>query len=214
MTAHPPPGLPERRPEWLAAAAVPLWIIATALSAWLDVWVAIGGVALLVSALALAWLPHLLRTLLGTSGRIVTLGLAAAGTMGLATYVLFPVAVSIVPGVSAATSDLYLSFHANRPVWVIGLFLVPVVTAEELVWRGLVQEAIGRHAGQLATVLLTGLVYGLAHILLGSPLLVAVAIACGLYWSALRWQSHSLLPGLIAHLVWDVLILANPLTGR
>jgi membrane protease YdiL (CAAX protease family) len=34
-----------------------------------------------------------------------------------------------------------------------------------------------------------------------------VAFLCGIAWGALRAASKSLLPPLVAHLVWDVLVL-------
>jgi membrane protease YdiL (CAAX protease family) len=41
-----------------------------------------------------------------------------------------------------------------------------------------------------------------------------VALLCGIVWGALRAASRSLLPPLVAHLVWDVLVLLwLPLDG-
>jgi membrane protease YdiL (CAAX protease family) len=45
----------------------------------------------------------------------------------------------------------------------------------------------------------------------GSLLLVVVAFLCGLYWSALRAISRSLVPSLCAHLAWDVALIVFPL---
>ena len=54
---------------------------------------------------------------------------------------------------------------------------------------------------------LAAVAYALAHAALGSPLLVVVALLCGIAWGALRTASKSLIPPLVAHLVWDVLVL-------
>ena len=40
-----------------------------------------------------------------------------------------------------------------------------------------------------------------------TPVLVLVAFGCGLVWSALRAVTGSVAPALVAHLLWDVLIL-------
>jgi membrane protease YdiL (CAAX protease family) len=37
--------------------------------------------------------------------------------------------------------------------------------------------------------------------------LVAVAFSCGLAWSTLRASTASLVPPLVAHLLWDALVL-------
>ena len=63
--------------------------------------------------------------------------------------------------------------------------------------------ASGRREG----VFLAALTYALAHAPLGSPLLVMVALLCGMAWGALRAASESLVPALVAHLVWDILVL-------
>ena len=49
--------------------------------------------------------------------------------------------------------------------------------------------------------------HALAHAALGSGLLLVVAFLCGIAWGALRAASKSLLPPLVAHLVWDVVVL-------
>jgi len=50
---------------------------------------------------------------------------------------------------------------------------------------------------------------------LGSPSLVVAAFACGLVWSALRAATGSLVPTLVAHLLWDFAVLLwMPLDAR
>jgi len=50
--------------------------------------------------------------------------------------------------------------------------------------------------------------------LIGSTLLTVVAVICGLFWSTIRWRTQSLLPALIAHLIWDMTILTHPLVSH
>ncbi len=95
------------------------------------------------------------------------------------------------------------------------LALLPVVAGEELVWRGAVQTELVRRSGRWRGVVLAALAYALAHAPLGSPLLVAAALLCGLTWGTLRVVTGSLVPSLLAHLVWDILVfLSVPLDGR
>jgi membrane protease YdiL (CAAX protease family) len=57
--------------------------------------------------------------------------------------------------------------------------------------------------------------YAAAHAPARSWLLTAVALACGAFWTALRAGSRSLVPCTLAHLIWDVLVMAlKPLEGR
>jgi hypothetical protein len=85
--------------------------------------------------------------------------------------------------------------------------LVPVILGEELVWRGVVQGALARQAGARWAILLGTLLYALAHAPLGSPVLVATAFSCGLAWSGLRHVTAGLVAPLVAHLIWDEMVL-------
>jgi membrane protease YdiL (CAAX protease family) len=40
----------------------------------------------------------------------------------------------------------------------------------------------------------------------GSPLLPVIALACGLFWGLLRATTRSLVPALICHMLWDVIV--------
>jgi len=81
-----------------------------------------------------------------------------------------------------------------------------VVAAEEQVWRGLAIDLFSKSFGASGAVLFASLVYVLPQIAFRSPLLVVVALACGLVWGALRVWTHGLLAPLIAHLTWDLLV--------
>jgi hypothetical protein len=48
--------------------------------------------------------------------------------------------------------------------------------------------------------------YVLPQIAFRSPLLVIVALSCGLVWGALRVRTRGLLAPLVAHLTWDLLV--------
>jgi membrane protease YdiL (CAAX protease family) len=57
--------------------------------------------------------------------------------------------------------------------------------------------------------------YALAIAPLGSPVLMVVAFFCGLSWGTLRAATASLIPALVAHLLWDLLVLLwLPLISR
>lgn len=120
----------------------------------------------------------------------------------------------ILPIIATDTALLYSAFRAPSPL-VASVALVPVIVGEELVWRGVVQASLVRRLGIGQGVALAALAYALVHAPLGSPVLVAVALLCGLVWGTLRATTASLVPTLTAHLVWDVLVLLwLPLDSR
>jgi membrane protease YdiL (CAAX protease family) len=199
---------------WLAIAGVAVWIAAAASTGPLGIWLAIGGAAVVLGVAVLVLDRAAARRLLAPSRRLILIGAAAGGLMAAGTYVLYPVFARLFPFLATDTASLYASFRAP-PLVVASLALLPVILGEELVWRGVVQTALVRRLGPWRGVTLAALAYALAHAPLGSPVLVAVALLCGMSWGTLRAASASLVPTVLAHLVWDVLVLLwLPLDSR
>lgn len=178
-----------------------------------DPWVPIAAAALGMSSLLLTTDRSLMRELLRPTSRSILLGLLSAAVMIAATYVLFPLLARAVPVITDRTSDIYARFLTGRSPVSVLLFVIPIILAEEIMWRGAFQEwAETRFPAQpVVIVVLSAAAYAVSHLLLGSGLLVAVAFVCGLYWSALRMFSRNLLPSLIAHLAWDLALILVPL---
>jgi len=199
---------------WLAFACIAVWVVASASTGALGIWLAIGGASVALGVAVLVLDRAASRRLLRPSPRLLLLGAAAGCAMAAATYLLYPVFARLLPFIATDTASLYASFRAPPPV-VASLALIPVILGEELVWRGVVQTALVRRLGPWPGVTLAALAYALAHAPLGSPVLVVVALLCGMIWGALRVASASLVPSLLAHLVWDILVLLwLPLDAR
>jgi membrane protease YdiL (CAAX protease family) len=197
---------PAPRTPPLVYAGIALWIVAAVFARVLGVWVAIGGVAVGLGMAVLLLDRPASRVLLRPSPRLVLLGATVGGSMAATTYLLYPLLVEILPGVATDTAFLYAAFRAP-PAAIASLALVPVALGEELFWRGAVQASLVRRLGPWGGVTLAAAAYALACAPLGSPVLVAVALLCGLVWGALRAATASLVPTLVAHLVWDGLVL-------
>ncbi|MBK8172028.1 MAG: CPBP family intramembrane metalloprotease [Sandaracinaceae bacterium] len=79
--------------------------------------------------------------------------------------------------------------------------------AEEIVWRSVVQDALVNRIGLRWGVVVAAVLYAVSLAPLGSPVLILVALLCGLTWSVLRATTASLLAPIVAHLVWDLMVL-------
>ncbi len=198
----------------LAFVSMVVWLAAAVISGPLGIWRAIGGAAVALGVAVLLLDRAAATALLQPTRRLVLLGATAGGVMVAATYLLYPVLARAVPTVATDTAQLYAAFRAPPPV-VASVALVPVIVGEELVWRGAVQASLVQRLGASRGLALAAGVYALVHVPLGSPVLVAVAFVCGLAWGALRARTASLVPVLVAHLLWDVLVLLwLPLDAR
>ena len=194
----------------LAPIVVLQWLAATAFAP--DVRLGIAAVAIGLGAVSIAVDPAFFKRMLTPSIAHVFLGLAAAVVMVVATYGLYPIIAHAIPYVALSTRHLYVDFaRIPHPSILILLFAGLIVIGEEVLWRGVVQEAAQSVIKRWWAIPVSALIYGLSHALIGSPLLTVVAVICGVFWSFLRARSGSLLPALIAHLVWDITILTHPL---
>jgi membrane protease YdiL (CAAX protease family) len=190
----------------LALGCVALWLAAAASTRLLGIWLSIGGAAVVLGTAVLALDRTASSATLRPSPLLLMIGAVVGGLMTGATYLLYPGLVTIAPSIARDTAFLYAAFRAPS-LAVASLALAPVILGEELVWRGVVQNALVRRLGPSLGVSLAAVAYALAHAPLGSPVLVLAALLCGLCWGALRVASGSLVPTLVAHLLWDALVL-------
>lgn len=189
------------------------WIAGALWARQVGIWIGISSAALLLGAGVLcSRRGALVRAQLRPSFRHVAVGTVAGLLMVGATWVLFPLSLRLVPQVLPETAALYGAFGQATPLKLAVMSLV--ILGEEVVWRGAVQGTLSRRTGRFAVVL-AALAYGAAHLPVGSLLLAVVALCCGLYWGLLAALTRSLVPPLLAHLIWDLTVLVwAPLLGR
>lgn len=198
-----------RRQDTVALVAAVAWTLAVAVAGKVGVWLAVGGAAVLLGSAVLLTSPAVRRQLRPDRSRIL-LGLAMGLCMVAGTYVLAP----LLHHFGVIEHDLRRLYSAFRVTGTgsAAIALGPVVVGEELVWRGAVQGALEHRLGRRGAAVAAALVYAAAHAPMGSALLVATALVCGLVWSALRAVSGSLVPSLLCHVIWDaVVLLAFPI---
>ena len=200
------------REERIALLATSVWMLAAAFAGRAGLWLAIGSVAVLLGIVVVAGDPGV-RARLRPSGRLILVGVAAGGCMVAVTYGLSPV-LRVAPSLEHELQRLYSAFSAAGRRTAL-MTLGPVIVGEEVVWRGAVQGALEHRVSARAAAVLSAVVYALAHAPIGSPLLVLTALACGIVWAALRAVTGSLVPSLVSHALWDVVVLvAFPLVSR
>jgi uncharacterized protein len=197
---------PSLRPVYITiAAAFILWFITFALAAG-NFWLKLACSALLLAAAGLIFSRCELKTLFAFKVRHLWVGILSA----LALYGIFwigkgmaSILFSFAPGQIASVYETRTQLDAV----LIGLILVFLMgPAEEIYWHGFVQRRIVGRYGPAAGVLGTTAVYALVHAVSWNFMLVAAAGVCGLYWGLLFQREKNLIPLIISHSLWDVLI--------
>ena len=147
-------------------------------------------------------------------GRDVALGLASAATL----YATFRVgdrfARRVVPGGEAQIRDIY-TLRTLRPRPEIAARLGTIIgPAEELFWRGLVQEALMARYGRWPGAALAAAAYGGVHVVTGNFTLLGAAGVAGAHWCALYAAGVPLGALVVSHVTWDIWIfLVQPTPG-
>jgi membrane protease YdiL (CAAX protease family) len=96
-------------------------------------------------------------------------------------------------------ADLLVEQAKYEPYTVIATLLVAVLVApicEEIFFRGFVFPGLAQHLSIWAAVVVSALLFGLAHADLGS---FVVLVVIGVVLAVVRWRTHSLWPGVVVH---------------
>lgn len=167
--------------------------------------ITLGGLALLAN-------PRLRRIRIGLPEAAVGVASAAVlyGTFELGDRF----ARRFVPGGANQIADIY-SLRELAPRAETATRLVTVIApAEELFWRGLVQEALMRRYGRWTGAALASVAYSAVHVTTGNFTLVGAAGVAGAHWSILYAAGVPLGALVVSHCLWDVWIFLVQPTGE
>jgi membrane protease YdiL (CAAX protease family) len=152
-----------------------------------------------------AWHPYL-RTRLRPTRRLVAMGVAS----GLALYALFS-AGALVVGRTPLWPDIESVVELTRttaPGMLAALVIVfGTSPSEEVLWRGAVFARLTRRYGAgWRPVVLSAVAYAFFVGLSGSLVLPLAALVCGVVWARQRQVTGSLVPSLVSHALWSLLM--------
>jgi membrane protease YdiL (CAAX protease family) len=185
----------------LALAAV-LWTLVFLVRPF-DFWVMLAASTFIL--LSIAVLVSRDRLPLGASVALALYGLATAVMLYGLFYFGYQVTKSN-PIFSQGVSQIY-GLKSNEPRWLIAALLIfPIGPGEELYWRGLIQRAFTEKKGPYAGLGIASLAYALVHLPTLNPPLIMTALIGGLVWGSLYKHTHSLVPGIVSHVLWDLMI--------
>jgi membrane protease YdiL (CAAX protease family) len=175
-------------------------------------WSSMTATGITLGGLALIANPRLRRAKIGLPE--IVLGACSAAVL----YATFKLgdrfARRYVPGGADQISDIY-SLRELAPQVETAARLVTVIgPAEELFWRGLVQEALMRRYGRWTGAALASVAYSAVHITTGNFTLMGAAGVAGAHWSVLYAAGVPLGALVVSHCIWDVWIFLVQPTGE
>jgi membrane protease YdiL (CAAX protease family) len=166
---------------------------------------ALGGLALFAN-------PRLRQARIGP--REVALGTASAAVL----YGTFKVgdrfARRFVPGGDDQIRDIY-TLRELAPRGETAARLIAIIgPAEELFWRGLVQEALMRRYGRWTGAAMAAVAYSAVHVTTGNFTLMGAAGVAGAHWCVLYAAGVPMGALIVSHCAWDVWIFLVQPTGE
>lgn len=104
--------------------------------------------------------------------------------------------------------DLIYGIKEGESPWVLSLLLLLLIgPAEELFWRGYVQERMGKKWGLTRGYLIATACYTLVHVPSCNFMLVMASMFCGLAWGFLYRHFPDRFTGIvISHALWDAAV--------
>lgn len=113
----------------------------------------------------------------------------------------------ILPFARGQVGTIYETLGGGSPL-IVGLLLAAVIgPAEEIFWKGFVQRTLAQRLGPWQGWLSATVIYGALHALSGNFMLAMAALLAGLFWGLVYLRYGSVIPGIISHSLWDLLIL-------
>jgi membrane protease YdiL (CAAX protease family) len=194
------------RPGWaLPAALTAMALVYPAAFAWQVVPFWSAMVAFSAFSWWAAWHPYLPNRL-RPSRRLVAMGVLS----GLGLYALFLVGALLVRGTPLWPwiEEVVELTRGSAPAGLAALVIVfGTSPSEEVLWRGAVFARLTRRYGAgWRPVVMTSLAYALFVGLSLSPVLPLAALGCGLVWARQRQVTGSLVPSLVSHALWSLLM--------
>ncbi len=172
-----------------------------------NIWHAVAVNHAIMLPLALWSLGERRREWLRANARLLILGLATGGALVLATMATLVAARWLDPQLYAWALEPMAMKDKIAPALGLALLILPIIPGEEIVWRGAVMLPLADRWGKAAGVIVAALMFAAAHLTLGSVPLLLAAIALGAFWGIITLWTRSLVPALVCHLIWDVMLL-------
>jgi hypothetical protein len=194
------------KPETFAYLSIPVAVFFWFVSFWwrpINFWIDMGSATFILLISSLYFGRGTFKVQPGS--KIIILGLASGVILYFVFFVGNYVAL-LLPSRHAEISSIYSLRITGQPLLQGVLLVFPIAVGEEAYWRGLIQNQLSRKFGNEAGWMVTALLYGGVHLWSRSLTLVVAALVAGLWWGLLFERTRSVLPSIISHGLWSLLI--------
>jgi len=138
----------------------------------------------------------------------ILLGVVSTGLLWLIFYIGNYISTLLFDFAKPQISSIYSLRDGTKSVFIASELFLVVGPAEVIFWQGLVQSKMMEEIGDLKGFILTTLIYSIVHIFSFNFMLVMAAMVCGAFWGFMYmiFKPRNLVPLLISHALWDVMV--------
>ncbi len=169
-------------------------------------WALLVEGSLIAVALVLSWIfdqPPLGEFALEPSA--IAWGIAATVPMLLLFFVIRAIPWRILARLRSIVDRQVLPLFRGWSVWDLASLSLVAGVAEEMLFRGVIQDVIARGTGPLWALLIASVIFGAVHTI--TPAYAVVATLLGLWLGGVYLYTGNLLAAMIAHALYDFLAL-------
>jgi membrane protease YdiL (CAAX protease family) len=176
-------------------------------------WPRMTGTGLALGSLAVAARPELRRTRIGW--RELGLGIGSAGLLYGLFHLADRLASRLLPSGTRDIDSIYALNQLRPRGELVARFTAVIAPAEELFWRGWLQEHLMTWLGRLPGAALATAAYAAVHLPSRNLTLIGAAAVVGAFWGGLYALGAPLGALIVSHVVWDnVIFLIAPTRPR
>lgn len=147
-----------------------------------------------------------LQEIYAFESRHIVNGVLAAFILYAVFWAGFIISTKTLPFAELQVNSIYGIRDEQNPWLIAGLLMFIIGPAEEIFWRGFIQQRLSKKYGLWFGFIAAAALYTLVHIWSFNFMLIAAAALCGGFWGLLYLRTGSLWTCIISHAVWDVVI--------
>jgi uncharacterized protein len=192
----------------LCALATFFWFVMFSpwTSPYLNFWLVMAVATAVLAGMGIRLQKDRLREIYSFRPSHLVIGLTSAAILYAIFWVGNIVSSQLFHFARPEIAGIYSTRAQASPLTIGFLLLLWVGPAEEIFWRGFVQERLYGRYGRTGGYLVASMVYAAIHVFGFNFMLFMASLICGLFWGAMYLRYRSVWPGLISHAVWDVFI--------
>lgn len=189
-----------------ALAAIVIWVSLIRRFGEGDVYAMIGPYSLIATVGLLLLRRSEMTKLLRPAPRPIWIGIAMGILLTVLTYPAFQIAARFFPGLDSNVEALYAGARSTTLPRAL-VWATAAAIAEEVIFRGVLLDALSELLRASWAAPLSVLIYGAAQLGTGSLIVVLMALGYGSVWTIQRRLTGSLLSTIISHVIWTPIVL-------